>query len=89
MDIYDLLERYPNLEARCREEIQNKYVEMLGTDPLPELVDYIIQIGVKNNSNQPLVYDNFHVLLKDKTEELVRWLFDRLAPLIKLEAAKR
>jgi len=42
MDIYDLLERYPDLEARCREEIQNKYVEMLGTDPLPELVDYII-----------------------------------------------
>lgn len=62
---------------------------MIGTDPLPEIIDYVMTIGVKNNSTRPIVFENFHVLLKDKTDELVRWLFDTLAPLIRLEAQKR
>ena len=89
MDINELLERYPDLEIRCREEILSKYVAMIGTDPLPEIIDYVMTIGVKNNSTRPTVYDNFHVLLKDKTEELVNWLFNVLAPTIRLEAQKR
>lgn len=31
---------------------------------------------------------DFQVLFNEKTEELVRWLFETLAPRIKLEAAK-
>jgi hypothetical protein len=89
MDIGDLLDQYPDLETRCREEISSKYVEMMGTDPLPEIIDYVVSIGVKNNSPRNIVHDNFTVLLKDRTEELVNWLFNRLAPLIRLEAQKR
>jgi len=80
MDINNILDRYNDLEKKCRDEIFSKYVTMIGTDPLPEIIDYVMTIGVKNNSTRPIVFENFHVLLKDKTEELVRWLFDTLAP---------
>ena len=86
MDIADLIDQYPELEQLCREEILNKYVDMMGSDPLPEIIDYVMTIGVTNNSIRPVVYENFHVLLKDKTDELVAWLFETLASLIKSEA---
>ena len=86
MDIADLIDQYPELEQLCREEILNKYVDMMGSDPLPEIIDYVMTIGVTNNSTRPVVYENFHVLLKDKTDELVAWLFETLASLIKSEA---
>lgn len=89
MDIGDLIDRYPELELLCREEILNKYVDMMGADPLPEIIDYVMTIGVKNNSTRPVVFENFHVLLKDKTEELVKWLFNSLSPLIRNEALKK
>ena len=87
--ISDHIDRYPELELLCREEIFNKYIDMMGADPLPEIIDYIMTIGVKNNSTRPVVFENFHVLLKDKTEELVKWLFDSLAPLIRKETLKK
>jgi hypothetical protein len=83
MEIADHIERYPELEQLCRDEILNKYVDMMGADPLPEIIDYVMTIGVKNNSTRPVVFENFHVLLKDKTDELVSWLFETLAPLIR------
>lgn len=62
---------------------------MLGTDPRPEMIDYVLTIGVKNNQTQAVVHDNFQVLLKDKTTELVYWLFDVLAPMVRLEVSNR
>jgi hypothetical protein len=62
---------------------------MLGTDPRPEMIDYVLTIGVKNNQTMSTVHDNFHVLLKDKTSELVSWLFDVLGPMIRLEVNNR
>lgn len=62
---------------------------MLGTDPRPEMIDYVLTIGVKNNQTQAIVHDNFQVLLKDKTTELVYWLFDVLAPMVRLEVSNR
>jgi hypothetical protein len=62
---------------------------MLGTDPRPEMIDYVLTIGVKNNQTMSIVHDNFHVLLKDRTSELVSWLFDVLGPLIRLEVYNR
>jgi hypothetical protein len=56
---------------------------MLGTEPRPEMIDYVMTIGVKNNQTRSVVHDNFHVLLKDETPELVNWLFDSLAPMIR------
>ena len=60
----------------------------MGADPLEEVQDYVLTIGVKNNSSRPTVMQDFQVLFNEKTEELVRWLFENLAPRIKLEAAK-
>jgi hypothetical protein len=47
------------------------------------MIDYVMTIGVKNNQTRSVVHDNFHVLLKDETPELVNWLFDSLAPMIR------
>jgi uncharacterized protein YjgD (DUF1641 family) len=89
MDIGDNLERYPELEEICREQIINKYTEMLGNEPMKELLDYVIMIGVKNNSSRAETFTNFQVLFKENTEELVKWLFDSLAPQIRQETAKK
>ena len=60
----------------------------MGHDPIVEVQDYILTIGVKNNSTRPTVMQDFQVIFSEKTEELVRHLFENLAPRIKLEAAK-
>jgi len=61
---------------------------MLGTEPLKEMQDYVLTIGVKNNSTRATVFENFHVLFKNKTEELVWFLFEILAPQVRQEHKK-
>ena len=41
---------------------------MMGNDPLPEMQEYVMTIGVKSDSTRAVVFENFHVLFKDKTE---------------------
>lgn len=88
MDIGQLLEKHPSLEDLCRQQISLIHKEIVGADPLEEVQDYVLTIGVKNNSSRTTVMQDFQVLFNEKTEELVRWLFENLAPRIKLEAAK-
>ena len=59
---------------------------MMGSDLLPELQEYVMTIGVKSDSTRNTVFENFQVLFKDKTEELVKFLFDVLAPQIREDA---
>ncbi len=79
MDIGNYLEKFPQLETTCNELLNAKYQQMMGTEPLPEMQEYVMTIGVKSDSTRAVVFENFHVLFKDKTEQLVKYLFDSLA----------
>jgi len=57
-------------------------------DPVQEIHDYILTIGVKNNSTRSELMQDFRVLFDEKTEQLVKWMFEVLAPTIRLEAQK-
>lgn len=57
-------------------------------EPVSEIIDYILTIGVRNNSTRSELMSDFQTLFNEKTESLVRWLFEILAPTIRLEAAK-
>lgn len=72
----------------CREKIDEKYSKMMEAEPIQEMQDYVLQIGVRNNSTLTEAFENFHGLFKDKTEELVSWLFEELAPFVRQEVAK-
>jgi hypothetical protein len=63
-------------------------MEMQGIEPVSEIIDYILTIGVRNNSTRSELMTDFQTLFNEKTESLVRWLFEVLAPTIRLEAAK-
>jgi len=60
----------------------------MGHEPIAEVQEYIYTIGIINNSTRPTVMQDFQTLFNEKTEELVRFLFENVAPKIKLEAAK-
>lgn len=51
----ELLEKYPELDNLCREKIKALYKEMLGSEPLTEMLDYVMTIGVKNNTTRTKV----------------------------------
>ena len=80
MNIGVYLEAFPELESKCKELLREKYIEMMDSEPLSEMEDYMITIGIKSELNRTEVFDNFRVLFKDKTEELVKFMFDTLAP---------
>ena len=86
MDISQVLEKYPQLEENCRTQISSVYRDLLKNEPLPEVIDYILNIGVKNNSTRSELMSDFRVLFDEKTEQLVKWLFEVLAPTVRLEA---
>lgn len=88
MDISQYLDKYPQLEEVCRTQISAMYKELQGMDPVQEIHDYILQIGVRNNSTRSELMSDFRVLFDEKTEQLVKWLFEVLAPTIRLEAQK-
>jgi len=63
MELYEVLERYPDLEQYVRSEFTQIYLEIFnGHSPLPEMEDYIIDIGVKNTQSRQTVFQNFQVL---------------------------
>lgn len=64
------------------------YRDLMNAEPLPEVLDYVLTIGVKKNSTRTTVMEDFQVLFNTKTEELVKFLFETLAFRIRLEAAK-
>ena len=88
MDIGPILERHPQLEEVCREQISQIHKEIIGAEPLIEVQDYVLNFGVKNNATRPTLMQDFQIIFNDRTEDLVKWLFENLAPRIKLEAAK-
>jgi hypothetical protein len=59
---------------------------LLDCDPPLEVQNYILIIGIKNNSTRSELMSDFQTLFNQKTEELVKWLFEVLAPTIRLEA---
>ena len=68
MDISQVLEKYPQLEEHCRVQISSVYRDLAGMDPVPEIHDYILNIGVKNNSTRSELMSDFRVLFDEKTE---------------------
>ena len=82
MNIGNYLEAFPELESKCKEMLREKYIEMMDSEPLSEMEDYMITIGIKSELSRTEVFENFRVLFKDKTEELVKFMFDTLAPQI-------
>jgi hypothetical protein len=71
MDIARYLEAFPELEDKCKDLLRDKYIEMLGSEPRPELETYVITIGIKTESTRAEVLEYFRVLFREKTEELV------------------
>ena len=61
---------------------RQKYEELIGQPPMPQIEDYILTIGIKCDSTRDLVVENFQVLFKDKTEQIVKFLFEQVAPRI-------
>lgn len=88
MDLAPLLEKYPQLEQSCRNHISAIYEEILGNEPVPEIHDYILNEGIKSNPTRSEMMKEFQILFNEKTEMLVKWLFEVLRPTIRLEAAK-
>ena len=80
MNIGTFFEKYPQLETTCKELLQDKYQQLMGTEPQPEMLEYCMTIGIKSDFTRALVFENFHVLFQDKTEQLVKYLFESLAP---------
>lgn len=68
MEISSILEKYPQLEENCRVLISKIYIDLLGMDPVPEIYDYILSIGVKNNSTRSELMTDFQILFNEKTE---------------------
>lgn len=60
----------------------------MNVEPMQEIQDYILNIGVKNNSTRSELMNDFQILFNEKTEQLVKWLFEVLAPKVRLEAQK-
>ena len=54
----------------------------MGQPPMPQIEEYILTIGIKCDSSREMVVENFQVLFKDKTELLVKFLFEFVAPRI-------
>ena len=82
MNIGGCLESFPELEAKCKEMLREKYIDMMDSEPLSEMEEYMITIGIKSERSRKEVFDDFKVLFKDKTEELVKFMFEVLAPQI-------
>ena len=83
MSISKYLEQYPQLEDEVKGMFRQKYSElMMGQPPMPEIEDYILTIGIKCDSTREMVNENFQVLFKDKTEQIVKFLFEFVAPRI-------
>ena len=54
-----LLEKYPQLEEICKTQFVQIYQELIGSEPLQEVFDYILSIGIKNNSTRPELMTDF------------------------------
>ena len=86
MDINKYLEQFPQLEDQCKALFREKYTEVIGQAPMPQIEDYVLTIGIKCDSQRDIIVENFQVLFKAKTEEIVSFLFEQLAPIIRQKA---
>ena len=82
MGINKYLEQFPQLEEQCKAMFRSKYEELMGQPPMPQIEEYILTIGIKCDSPRDIVIENFQVLFKDKTDQIVKYLFDVVAPRI-------
>jgi len=62
MDINKYLEQFPQLEDQCKVMFRQKYEELRGSPPIPQLEDYVLTIGIKCDSTREVVSENFQVL---------------------------
>lgn len=60
----------------------------MNGEALSEVIDYIINNCVKSNATRSELMTDLRVLLEEKTEQMVKWLFESLAPMMRLEAQK-
>ena len=58
----------------------------MNGEALSEVIDYIINNCVKSNATRSELMTDLRVLLEEKTEQMVKWLFESLAPMMRLEA---
>ena len=65
---------------------RQKYEEIMGQTPRPEIEEYILTIGIKLDSTRDTVFENFSVLFQDKTDQIVEFLFSQVAPRITMLA---
>ena len=59
MDINKFLEQYPQLEEHCKVMFREKYEELKGQKPMPQIEEYVLTIGIKCDSTRDLVIENF------------------------------
>jgi hypothetical protein len=52
MDIGPVLERHPQLEEICRQQISFIHKDIIGADPLEEVQDYINNINSEENKEK-------------------------------------
>lgn len=50
MDINKYLEQFPQLEDQCKALFREKYTEVIGQAPMPQIEDYVLTIGIKCDS---------------------------------------
>lgn len=83
MDINKYLEQFPQLEEQCKVLFREHYTGLIGQAPMPQIEEYVLTIGIKCDSNREIVIENFQVLFKAKTDQIVSFLFEVLAPKIR------
>jgi hypothetical protein len=47
------------LEEICKKQFDDIYLDLIGAEPLQEVFDYILSIGIKNNSTRPELMSDF------------------------------
>lgn len=82
MGINKYLEQFPQLEETVKTMFRTKYEELMGSPPMQQIEEYILTIGIKCDSSREMVVENFQVLFQGKTELIVKFLFEEVAPRI-------
>lgn len=61
---------------------RQKFEEVMGKAPMPQIEEYVLTIGIKCDSPRETVFENFQVLFQEKTDQIVKLLFESIAPRI-------
>jgi len=50
---------------------------------MPQIEEYVLTIGIRCDPSRDVAFENFQVLFKEKTEQIISFLFESVAPRIK------